>query len=856
MKNNNKGFTMVEVLAAVVIIGLLAAVAIVSVSTILDKAEKNHYETQEKNMIMAAQSYAQDNRNILPKEIGSSKIIMLSELQNRKYIGDVLDRSKLSCSNESLDAGGSYVEIFRYSKDGYSYRPYLKCNKYETGKTEYGGEGPEITLTMTKNYDNPSFSFEIKDTEGKILSYSYVIYKYDILVRDSGSVPVSRVGSLPKKEVSLKDLIPGKFKIVFTATNMYGKKSVETIEGNILDENGPTCTNIQPVYGDWQKAPEVTITANCVDNSGSGCAKEIYSQIFREDIKIGFIEMTDNSGNKGNCEVGIYIDNTPPTKPIVNNPYENTWINKSYSIELKATDVTSGVEYFEYRYPDSVIPEEREWTIYEDSRRGESVEPGEFVFNTPKFSQERGEYVEIRACDQIGNCSETTKSMIKIDKTYPNCSISRNIASPNGLNNWYISDVTMSMNITDIKGSAATAVKSPISYELTTNTTASYTGMNMEATQGSTTAAGVVYKGYIKDEAGNIRECADANMKIDTVPPTSLAINNPNANSSGTIKWTKTDYNVTASSKDLNSGINYLEYSSDNTNWTRFDNSSANPNVVKTVTSSTFTTEGSYPYYVRACDKAGNCSASTSTEIKLDKTAPSCSTTKSNLNTTDGVTVSISCSENNTSIPTSGVSTCAGTSATSATKTGVKAAKTYNAVDVAGNSSSCSVSVSSKTQYRKRSCSENRCSAAGCQSGTAYYTRCYVSFIKCYTAASADGTCSTGTYNASSNRCEKTYYNTSTCPVGTKYTTAHALSDGSESYTGSCTAGTKPTTCGSPPLTTPGKYIYSCSCTTYKSDSSKCACSSWGSWTGWSDSSSNHCTDSWTCDGSTRTVYY
>ncbi|MDD5888968.1 MAG: type II secretion system protein, partial [bacterium] len=65
---NNKGFSLVELLAAVVILGLLSTIAIVSVSAILNKAEKNHYDTQQKNIVMAAQSYAQDNRNILPKE--------------------------------------------------------------------------------------------------------------------------------------------------------------------------------------------------------------------------------------------------------------------------------------------------------------------------------------------------------------------------------------------------------------------------------------------------------------------------------------------------------------------------------------------------------------------------------------------------------------------------------------------------------------------------------------------------------------------------------------------------------------------------------------------------------------------
>ena len=42
-RKNQKGFTMVELLAAVAILGLLSAIAIVGVGKILDNANKKHY---------------------------------------------------------------------------------------------------------------------------------------------------------------------------------------------------------------------------------------------------------------------------------------------------------------------------------------------------------------------------------------------------------------------------------------------------------------------------------------------------------------------------------------------------------------------------------------------------------------------------------------------------------------------------------------------------------------------------------------------------------------------------------------------------------------------------------------------
>ena len=56
MKNikNRSGFTMIELLATITILGILMAVAIGAVSWILDLNEKRYYSTLEKNVALAA----------------------------------------------------------------------------------------------------------------------------------------------------------------------------------------------------------------------------------------------------------------------------------------------------------------------------------------------------------------------------------------------------------------------------------------------------------------------------------------------------------------------------------------------------------------------------------------------------------------------------------------------------------------------------------------------------------------------------------------------------------------------------------------------------------------------------------
>ncbi|MDD5888291.1 MAG: hypothetical protein PUC82_02250, partial [bacterium] len=507
--------------------------------------------------------------------------ITLQELQNRKYIGQVLDRSKSECTVGS-------VTIFKYSKDGYSYRPYLKCPKYETGADNYGENGPEITLNLNRNYANPSFSYEIvADGDSKIISYSYLIYKNEVLVRDSGSVEVSRVGKVDLKEVSLKDLVPGDFKIVFKATNVYGYSSTKTVSGVIKAENAPGCGEVSPVYttADWRRydpSVPIEVKVGCVDTNGSGCAKEIFSQLFNYDVGADYIEIVDNAGVKNTCSVGVYIDNTPPTKPVLTNPYEGVWTNKSYSITAVSKDETGGIAYYQYRYPNSLEPSEREWHTYANSSRApKDATP----FTTTPFSRERSEYVEIRACDYAGNCSEPAQSLVKIDTTAPTCSISRNIASPNGSNNWYVSNVVLNMATTDNTSGIVTAVKSPVSYELTTSLTPVYAKMNLSETQ--TDTKGVTWNGYIKDEAGNTSTCSSGKIKVDNVDPTCEL----------KIETSGITFN---SKKDETSGINVFDITKIST---------ASYNNVSQVEFSNDTTF--YGYVKDASGRVGACNAKT-----------------------------------------------------------------------------------------------------------------------------------------------------------------------------------------------------------------------------------------------------
>ena len=527
-RKNQKGFTIVELLAAVAILAILSTIAIVSVSNILDNANKKHYETQLENMIMATKSFSQENRNILPKAVGETSTVTLETLQNKKYIGKVIDRSKNECNNKE-----SSVTIFKYSKTEYSYTAYLKCGNKEYGN-KFGTETiekPEITLNFkdTDKYDTASFVYSVKvpeDHEGKIVSYDYQIYKYGVLVYDSGNISVSKADKVDEKKVSLKQYLPGNVKIIVNASNHLGGRQTKVIESSINEKNGLKCGEITPKVTDWTRAQEgITISITCEDLGGSGCARKVFTQTFTMDSTESGIVIYDNSGNSISCDVSTFLDRTPPDKPTITNSYEGRWTNQNYSLTIKTKDMTSGVSKLEYCYPGADGEcADSDWQTYV-TRTAEEIDPEvkEFTFTTPPITTEMSEYIYIRAWDQAGNISEIGKSLIKIDKTSPTCTISRNIPTPDGYNGWYESEVILSMNVTNNPG---TGPASPAYYLFSTSSsqdsvtypTTAMTGI-LTQRQGDTPTSGILWYGYVKDEAGNTGNCRDAStLYVDTTP--------------------------------------------------------------------------------------------------------------------------------------------------------------------------------------------------------------------------------------------------------------------------------------------------------------------------------------------------
>ncbi len=216
---------------------------------------------------------------------------------------------------------------------------------------------------------------------------------------------------------------------------------------------------------------------------------------------------------------------------------------------------------------------------------------------------------------------------------------------------------------------------------------------------------------FVKDRVGNIggyNSNDPSNKKTtfevkDDVPPTCTVTT---AGQQGTNGWFIGNVTMKVNPKDDYSGVREWDL-------TLSPNPTYN-NVTQLVqTADTLGTT----YYGYVEDRAGNKNKC-NLEIKKDATKPTCQTSKSHTGTTDGVTVSIAC---NDSSPSSGIASCP------PTQTGVKAGSTYTVKDGAGNTNTCSVSITETHQnYRQmcgqyNSCRNSACGPATCTSGCCGY---------------------------------------------------------------------------------------------------------------------------------------
>ena len=676
---NKKGFTLVEILVAITILGILTGVGIVSYTRVIQKSKEERYNSEKEMIKAAAENYLLSNKSFAPKDIGDSTIIKAETLKEDKYLTeDIVNNKGESCMKNS------YVKAIKVTTTTYKYIGYVFCGDEKDTSTN-SDKKPTIKVTYSKynGVTDPYLNFTLQGAQNDdsitIIGYSYTLY-----VMKTGEDSFVEVYYSGTKSGEEKNIIDGKIrfnefiditgtnavKVKFVVTNSLGERIEETSgTGNYGDDKKPICLNISNQAkdeNDWiNKKSEVrsrTITATCKDeDAGSGCVKSTFSKTWPNKeypfgVEFSTITIKDNAKNSEKCNVRVNVDLLSPSADI--------------------TVKTNGSTINTFTVGGVANGKEKETTL---------------VINKNDYSISKG-----------------LDDNVWFNALYPN-GVQYEIKVQDTI---YLQKWTWKVNTPNIKYSDYRSNPSAVTDNLSTNASndgasGTFTDKKNGSINIAFTKEGVRY-GELKlyDKAGNVSTVKIYALLDRTLPTNSsihlLKWNNnssrPSSSSGLTTNysagtWSKLNVFTYPSSSTDNLGSIYYQYVT--TGATTNEND-------KTATYRNIEANGVSDIAWRTCDSAYNCTSYFGNNIKVDKVLPKCDAVKTVVNSESGVDVSVTCTDEY-----SGVNKC---NRDNVSKTNLKAdpekTYTYTVTDVAGNENTCSVTV--KKQIQKKECTKHK----------------------------------------------------------------------------------------------------------------------------------------------------
>ena len=418
---NRKGFTLVELLITVTILGILLAIAIPTLTNINSKDISTQEKIYKESLLTSAKLYNdQFGEDLFGKKLNGCSKIPYSELIKRDLIKK-LESKKLDCGYKVGDEDSSGI-IVRKVNDNYYYEVILWCKNKETGKEISASNNLDDYFDeIDESYCNESAS---EDNDPPVLHYtnSNVRYFYNS-------------SNLPNPKVWITDAVSG-------------LKSPVSVSIEWTDPSGDSVSTTNTYrLGDGTNLPKkkIALPNTLIESNANGRYTLAVISNNIQDLVGNVLESgryavpeTPEGSIKtvGNPEA-FFIENSKPTIITTNN---KTWTNQKIPVRLKANDddgntVYSGIKSFNYKVDNNSTE-----TTINDGECGTVSNENDIIRNNPKnsiqeektcsFTIGEGQYgngsytVTTTAEDWAGNIN-TTINTYQYDKNLPTITITR-----------------------------------------------------------------------------------------------------------------------------------------------------------------------------------------------------------------------------------------------------------------------------------------------------------------------------------------------------------------------------------------------------------------------------------------------
>ena len=540
---NEKGFSLVEVLAIIVVLAIILAIAVPKIFISIDNVRKEAFREGANSIIDAvkleySQKYKKDEKAITYSffaggyAANSPQLKLKGDLpqSGSVYLGvdgkialAVQSHDGKYCAKKKLNEIEVTVEKFKAdsctvdSPKGPIGITHSVTINYKDGGWTNGDRIIQISSTSSLDDEtNSKYLTTIKyqfSKDGKINDNNWSTYD-----RTSKGVTVTENGTLFAKLVYIDS--DTKTETNLASDNKIGfkiDKTNPTCKFTVTKTNGNKITSTNGWYAD-----DVKVSVALSDTGGSGINKKAtkingilnsnnYITVTEDgSTKVSAI-VFDNAGNSNSCTTTIKKDSVTPQCDIQivsgtegNDPWYKSNVKFKFVVKNGKSDILKkSIANYE-------VKNDANYT-YSVEKNGETKISG-FVQN------EAG---------NIGTCEKT----VYIDKTAPTCSASGDSTT------WTNGDRTIKWGCSDKLSGCATG----------------YTGGSKTYSTSTKTAAIAQYT--IKDNAGNTTTCSarTANVYVDKTAPTCSW-------SGESTTWTRGDRTITATCSDTGSGCKTSNY--------------------------------------------------------------------------------------------------------------------------------------------------------------------------------------------------------------------------------------------------------------------------------------------------------